>query len=172
MMGPRKKTWVALHVFVFWMVSALISSRDCKNRVFPFFFLFCRPYSTLFPNHNIMSVSMFANALRTQSRLRVMTAARVALPTTRSISLQVAFRTAVPKNVSFSVSRLFTTSHVARYESEYSAPKNPPSPTIFVANIPWSTTEEELGEIFADFGEVKAVRIRTFFPLFLAIFFS
>jgi len=88
-----------------------------------------------------------------------MTTARVALPATRSISNQVAFRTAVPKNVSFSVSRLFTTSHVARYESEYSAPKNPPSPTIFVANIPWNTTEEELSEIFTDFGEVKGVRI-------------
>lgn len=140
--------------------------------VYFLFFFFCRPYSILFPNHNIMSVSIFTNALRTQSRLRVMTAARVALPATRSISIQAAFRTAVPKNVSFSVSRLFTTSHVARYESEYSAPKNPPSPTIFVANIPWNTTEEELSEIFTDFGEVRAVRIRTFFFSFFCPFFS
>ncbi|KAF8809824.1 RNA-binding domain-containing protein [Phlegmacium glaucopus] len=105
-----------------------------------------------------MSVSIFANALRTQSRLRVLTAARVALPATRSISSLVAFRTAAPKNVSLSASRLFTTSQVARYESD-GAPRNPPSSTIFVANIPWSATEQELSEVFTEFGEVLAVRI-------------
>jgi len=103
-----------------------------------------------------MSVSMFTNALRAQSRLRVLTAARVALPVTRSISSLVAFRTAVPKNVSPSVSRLFTTSRVAPYDN---SPKAPPGPTIFVAKIPWNTTEQDLTQVFSEFGEVTAVRL-------------
>lgn len=110
-----------------------------------------------------MLVSMFTNAFRTQLRLRVLTAARVALPATRDISSLVAFRTAVPKNVSLSVPRLFTTSQVARFESENNAPKIPPNNTLFVANMPWSTTEQDLSELFAEFGEVIGVRIRRFF---------
>ena len=55
---------------------------------------------------------MFGNALRTHSRLRVLTATRVALPATRSIGSLVSCRTAVPKNVSLSVFRSFTTSQV------------------------------------------------------------
>jgi hypothetical protein len=73
------------------------------------------------------TVSMFANAVRThstQSRLqvRVLTATHAALPATRSISSLVAFRTAVPKNVSLSVSRSFTTSQVARNEESLKMP--------------------------------------------------
>lgn len=101
---------------------------------------------------------MFANALRTHSRLRVLTATRVALPATRSISSLVAFRTAVPKNVSLSVSRSFTTSQVAR--NDYGdRTSTTAGNTIFIANIPWSATEEELGEIFSEFGQVTSVRI-------------
>jgi hypothetical protein len=111
-----------------------------------------------------MSVSMFANALRTHSRLRVLTATRVALPATRSISSLVAFRTAVPKNVSLSVSRSFTTSQVARsYDDDF--PKTAISETVFLANIPWSATEEDIKELFSEFGEVISVRLRAFsFP--------
>ena len=61
---------------------------------------------------------MFANALRTHSRLRVLSATRIALPATRSITSLVAFRTAVPKKVSLSVPRSFTTSQVARNEAQ------------------------------------------------------
>jgi RNA recognition motif. (a.k.a. RRM, RBD, or RNP domain) len=68
------------------------------------------------------SVSMFANALRTHSRFRVLTATRVALPATRGITSLVAFRTAAPKDVSLSVSRSFTTTQLAREESQL-APK-------------------------------------------------
>ena len=63
-------------------------------------------------------VSMFTNALRTHSRLRVLTSTRIALPATRGITSLVAFRTAVSKNVSLSVSRSFTTTQVAREESQ------------------------------------------------------
>ena len=66
---------------------------------------------------------MFANALRTHTRLRVLTATRITtLPATRNITSLVAFRTAVPKNVSLSASRSFTTSQIAREESQV-APK-------------------------------------------------
>ena len=61
---------------------------------------------------------MFTNALRTHSRLRVLTSTRIALPATRGITSLVAFRTAVSKNVSLSVSRSFTTTQVAREESQ------------------------------------------------------
>lgn len=111
-----------------------------------------------------MSVSMFTNALRTPLRLRVPTVARVALPATRSISSLVAFRTAVvPKNVSLSVSRLFTTSQVAHYLPEGNTAKSPISSTIFVANIPWEAKEEDIRRVFSEFGEVTAVRLRKFF---------
>jgi hypothetical protein len=113
---------------------------------------------------------MFTNALRTHSRLRVLTAARVALPATKSISSLVAFRTAVPKNVSLSVSRSFTTSQVARGYDDDSSKSPTGSNTIFIANIPWSATEEDLGEIFSEFGKVTSVRIRAFF--FSDLFFS
>ena len=112
-----------------------------------------------------MSVSVFANALRAHSRLRVLTAARVALPATRSISSLVAFRTAIPKNVSLSVSRSFTTSQVARYDDN--PPRPPVGPTIFIANIPWNATEEDLSDIFSEFGKILSVRLRGFFFLTL-----
>ena len=37
--------------------------------------------------------------------------------------------------------------------------KHPPSSTIFVANIPWSTTKEEITEVFTEFGETTNVRL-------------
>ena len=39
------------------------------------------------------------------------------------------------------------------------SPKLPPKSTIFVANIPWTTTEEDLVEIFTEYGEVSSVRL-------------
>ena len=214
--------------------------------IFSFFLL-----PVLIPKLQNTSVSMFSNALRTHSRLRVLTATRIALPATRSITSLVAFRTAVPKNVSLSVSRSFTTSQVAREESQVApkesedsqvapveledsqvapeelenlqvasngledsqvapkeledlqvasnelensqvapkeledsqvAPKeledgapgallDPPSSTLFVGNVPWKATEDELRQVFSQFGEIIDLRIRAyFFPL--AVFFQ
>ena len=107
---------------------------------------------------------MFANALRTHSRVRVLTATRLALPASRSISSLVAFRMAVPKNVSLSVSRSFTTSQLARnddYGDEASRPMA--NATIFVANIPWGATEDDLRSAFSEFGLITNIRIRAFF---------
>jgi nucleolin len=35
----------------------------------------------------------------------------------------------------------------------------PASATVFVGNLPWSATEEELREFFAECGEINSVRI-------------
>ena len=70
---------------------------------------------------------MFVNALRAHFRLRVPTATRIALPSTRGITSLLAFRRAVPKNVSLSVSRSFTTSQAAR---EQEAPKESEDPGV------------------------------------------
>ena len=84
------------------------------------------PIFTIFYTPRVYSiprlVSMLANALRTHSRLRVLTATRITLPATRSITSLVACRTTIPQNVSLSVSRSFTTTQVAREESQ-TAPK-------------------------------------------------
>ena len=143
-----------------------------------------------------MSVSVFANTLRTHSRLRVLTATRVTLPTTRCIGSLVAFRTAIPKNVSFSVSRPFTISQVARNELEdgassvapgdaptnttlarneledaasSAAPGDEFSNTIFAGNVPWNATEEDLAKAFDKFGQITDIKLSGFF--FLTVFF-
>ena len=41
----------------------------------------------------------------------------------------------------------------------YYSPKHPPKSTIFVANIPRKATEEELMEVFTEFGEATSVRL-------------
>jgi hypothetical protein len=68
----------------------------------------------------------------------VLTATRVALPATKSISSLVSCRTAIPKNVSLSVSRSFTTSQVAHNESDVdassAAPTDTTSDTVIAAN--------------------------------------
>lgn len=103
---------------------------------------------------------MFTNALRIQLRLRVPTVARVVLPASRSISSLVAYRTPVPKNVSLPASRFFTTSQVVPNEYKENDSIAGPNATIFVANIPWGSTEGDLAELFGEFGEVLGVRLR------------
>jgi RNA recognition motif-containing protein len=56
------------------------------------------------------------------------------------------------------------TSQVARNNLEDDAPRAAAS-SIFVANIPWMITEEELTQFFSEFGEVTRVRLRGFFSL-------
>jgi RNA recognition motif-containing protein len=57
---------------------------------------------------------------------------------------------------------------VARFG--HSVEPNPPNNVLFVGNLPWSATKEELQELFADFGEVTAVRIREWFSPLLSLF--
>ena len=72
--------------------------------------------------------------------------------------------------MSLAVSRSFTTSQVARndYEAESSS-RSASSNTCFIANIPWNATEEDIIEVFSEFGKVVSVRIRKFF-FFLTVF--
>ncbi len=42
----------------------------------------------------------------------------------------------------------------------HSIQSNPPNNALFVGNLPWSVTMEELQELFGEFGEVESVRIR------------
>jgi len=42
----------------------------------------------------------------------------------------------------------------------HSIQSNPPNNSLFVGNLPWSVTMEELKEVFGEFGEVESVRIR------------
>lgn len=98
---------------------------------------------------------MFANVLRTQARFGVLRAARVAVPATRSLSSLISMRVAAPVASRFAV-RAFNNS-----TSNYERPRNPPSDTIFVGNVPWETTKEELAELFSDFGTIAGeVRMR------------
>jgi hypothetical protein len=70
------------------------------------------------------------------------------------------------RNLNESLIAAKTTVHEGEISGEVDdanySPKYPmPSSTIFVANIPWKTTEEELTEVLTEFGEVSSVRLHT-----------
>ena len=105
---------------------------------------------------------MLANVLRTQARFGLLKAARVAAPATRSL---MTARPAVPV-ATWSALRAFSSSPPAPapfdHPSQSGRPRNPPSETLFVGNVPWDATAEDLHRIFADFGTIVGeVRIRT-----------
>jgi hypothetical protein len=101
---------------------------------------------------------MFANVLRTQARLGLLRAARVAVPATRSLSSLTSMRVAAPIASRFAV-RSYNNNSTSGYERERS--RNPPSDTIFIGNVPWETSKEELAELFSDFGTIAGeVRMR------------
>ncbi|KAF9476624.1 RNA-binding domain-containing protein [Pholiota conissans] len=91
---------------------------------------------------------MFANVLRSQARLSLVRAARVALPATRSISSLLAMKAATPIASRFAVRTFSNTMRTS------DRPRNPPSNTIFIGNVPWETTPEELATLFSDFGTI------------------
>lgn len=64
------------------------------------------------------------------------------------------------------LARSFSCSAVAHFGP--SVQPNPPSHVLFVGNLPWNSTKEQLQDLFAEFGEVTSVRIREFF--FIAFF--
>lgn len=107
------------------------------------------------------NTKMFANALRSQARLGLRTAVRTALPATRALSALAGTRVAVaaPSSLARLVvsSRAFSRSApVFSENSEYAEE----SDTIFVGSIPWSTTKDEIQELFSEFGPVANVRVR------------
>lgn len=94
---------------------------------------------------------MFSALLRTQ----LLATARVARPASRNLSALAASRM-LPTATRMVASRTFTQSAVAAQNS----PRNPPSSIMYLANLPWSTTEEELRELLSEFGQVVEVRLR------------
>ena len=56
------------------------------------------------------------------------------------------------------LARSFSCSAIAHFGPSVQA--NPPSHVLFVGNLPWSSTKEELQALFAEFGDVTSVRIR------------
>ncbi|CAA7264050.1 unnamed protein product [Cyclocybe aegerita] len=106
---------------------------------------------------------MFFNTLRTSARTGLRAAARTAaVPATRSIASLVSRRLALPAGLSnTTASRAFSQTAVWANFGGHDRPRNPPSDSIFIGNLPWSATKEELVELFSEFGTVANVRIQT-----------
>src|SRR6267154_4415461 len=128
-----------------------------------------KSFSTLL--HTTSSLfAMFSKALLAQSRTL-----SVSLKARASFSSLVLLRHASPKKLSMPLQwqRALSTSLALR--SEESRPddynpkprgfrrSNPPSGTIYIGNLPYSVTEEELRESFAEFGEIVRVALGVFF---------
>jgi len=122
---------------------------------------------------------MFSTVLRSSTRL----AARVT--PARSLSTLVASKAAfsVPRTASActasSVSRLaaraFSSAQSLAYEER--RPRSPrpeqsePSSAVYVGNMPWNMTKEEVIETFSEFGTIESVRIRKSFSFSSFLFF-
>ncbi|KAF8949970.1 hypothetical protein BDZ97DRAFT_1668273 [Flammula alnicola] len=100
---------------------------------------------------------MFANVLRSQARLGLLQAARVVVPATRSLSSLVTLRAVAPTASRFATQRAFSNTAPAFVGRT----RNEPSDNVFLGNLPWSTTKEDIVELLEDFGQVTDVRIPT-----------
>jgi len=112
---------------------------------------------------------MFSTTIRLQAR-PVLVAQKLARTATVSASqsfsrlaLRSALTQASPllRGVAGISSRSFSQS--APVNLGHSIQPNVPSRVLFVGNIPWSSTKEELQELFREFGDILSVRIREFF---------
>ena len=117
---------------------------------------------------------MFSTTIRLQAR-PVLVAQKLARTATVSASQsfsRLALRSALSqqalpllRGVAGVSSRSFSQS--APVNLGHSIQPNVPSRVLFVGNIPWSSTKEELQELFREFGDILSVRIREFFFFFL-----
>jgi hypothetical protein len=105
------------------------------------------------------SLKMFTNTLRSQARLGL----RTALPRSRTLSALSGARVpiAAPSSLSRLVvsSRTFTESAPVFNENQEQLQESD-TDTIFVGNLPWSATRDEIKGLFSEFGQVVNVRIR------------
>jgi len=118
---------------------------------------------------------MFSTTIRLQAR-PVLVAQKLARTATVSASQsfsRLALRSALSqqalpllRGVAGVSSRSFSQS--APVNLGHSIQPNVPSRVLFVGNIPWSSTKEELQELFREFGDILSVRIREFFFLLLS----
>ncbi|KAF9528842.1 hypothetical protein CPB83DRAFT_853827 [Crepidotus variabilis] len=112
-------------------------------------------------------------ALRSSNALRVSRSVtgQIANVSARSLSSFAVSRTGLSANFArTSVSPSFNVlgmslarslSQTAPLNVGFQSQGNPPNSSIFVGNLPWSATQEELQELFAEFGEVQRIRIHT-----------
>lgn len=119
---------------------------------------------------------MFANALRMQARLALLTARSVAVrPSTTALRMPMQMRMGLGA-VAVGASRTLTTTRVQRYETPSAPPRNPPAKTVWIGNLPFFVSEEEVREKFSPYGPISNIRLSAFFvaslPLSLVLYFS
>ena len=102
---------------------------------------------------------MFANTLRSQARLGL----RTVLPVTRTLNALSGARVPIAAPSSLPrlavSSRTFTESTPVFNENQEQLQESD-TDTIFVGNLPWSATRDEIQGLFSEFGQVINVRIR------------
>ena len=115
---------------------------------------------------------MFANALRMQARLALLTARSVAVrPATTVLRMPLQMRSGAVMGAS----RALSTTRVQRYETPSAPPRNPPSKTVWIGNLPFFVSEEEVREKFSPYGPISSIRLSAFsffFPLGLSLCLS
>lgn len=116
-------------------------------------------------------VIMFSAVFRQQARLSLRIAARAAVPASRTLSSLALRQALVAPAVSKLATRAFSSAKVLAFERERDTTPATPSDSIYIGNMPWDMTKEDLTELFSEFGEIVSVRIRmsnTFFSPFVA----
>ena len=105
------------------------------------------------------SQKMFANALRMQARLALLTARSVAVrPATTVLRMPLQVRLGAV----LGASRALSTTRVQRYETPSAPPRNPPSKTVWIGNLPFFVSEEEVREKFSPYGPISSIRLSAF----------
>lgn len=113
---------------------------------------------------------MFANALRMQARLALLTARSVAVrPATTALRMPMQMRMGLGA-VAVGASRTLTTTRVQRYETPSAPPRNPPAKTVWIGNLPFFVSEEEVREKFSPYGPISNIRLSAFFRCFPFLF--
>ncbi|KAH9476780.1 Nucleolin 2 [Psilocybe cubensis] len=100
------------------------------------------------------------SALRQQARLSLRIASRAAVPASRTLSSLTLRQAVVAPALA---TRAFSSAKVWAYEREGERDNtpSPPSESLYVGNMPWDMTKEDLLELFSQFGQVVNVRIQT-----------
>lgn len=152
--------------------------KTTHHMIFPttttFFFRVFRLSCHLFPNLPTQKpTKMFANALRMQARLALLTARSVAVrPATTALRMPLQIRLG---GAVVGASRTLSTTRVQRYEVPSAPPRNPPAKTVWIGNLPFFVSEEEVREKFAPYGPISSIRLSAFslfFPLALSLPYS
>lgn len=115
--------------------------------------------------------SIFTNALRTQARVALVASRARVAPTTATL-FGLASRRSTP-----SFARALSMSQVVRAEYGFGEARerapSPPNNTLYVGNLPYSITEEEIQDLMAPFGDIGSIRMgENFAGSFSSLFYS